>query len=89
MGYCINIVMQAYFNLLKPKSPNIPGEIDETTTGYNQQGQEPQEIIVDKGYLLPSILQHPAGKWCRTSDCDQESISGGSGTTTFWSNLQR
>lgn len=53
--------MHPYFNLLKPKSADIPGKLDETTTGYNQQEQEPQGTIVDKGCLLPSILQHPAG----------------------------
>lgn len=80
--------MHTYFDLLKPKSANIPGELVETTTGHNQQGQEPQETIVDKGYLLPSILQHPTGKWSRTSDFDQQNIAKGSGITTFWSNLQ-
>lgn len=49
--------MLTYFNLLKPKSANILSRLDETTTGYNQQEQEPQETIVDKGCLLPSILQ--------------------------------
>lgn len=85
------MLLNAYFDLLKPKSANIPGELDETTTGYNQQGQEPQETAVDKGCLqrlLPGILQHPAGKWSRTSDFDQENIAEGNGTTTFWSNLQ-
>lgn len=52
MGFCINIVLHAYFDLLKPKSANTPGELDGTTTGYNQQGQEPQETIVDKGCLV-------------------------------------
>lgn len=64
MGYCINTVLNAYFDLLKPKSANIPGELDETTTGYNQQGQKPQETTVDKGCLqrlLHGILQHPTG----------------------------
>lgn len=85
MGFCINIVLHAYFDLLKPKSANIPGELDETTTGYNQQGREPQETIVDKGCL---VAYHPAGKWSRTSDFDRENIAEGSGTKTFWSNLQ-
>lgn len=88
IGVLHNMVLRAYFDLLKPKSDIIPGELDETTTGYNQTGQEPQETTVDKGCMLLSILQHPTGKGSRTSDFDQENIAEGSGTTTFCINLQ-
>lgn len=62
MGYCLNIILHAYFDLLKPKSDNIPGELDKTKLATTNKGKKPQETIVDKGYLLPSIHQHPAGK---------------------------
>lgn len=87
MRNCINIILHAYFDLLS-KSDNIPGELNLASTGCNQEGQEPQETIVDKGCLLLNIHQHRAEKWSRTSDFDQENIAEGSGTTTFWSNLQ-
>lgn len=54
MGFYINIVLHIYFDLLKPKSTNIPGELYETTIGYNQQGQEPQETTVDTDCCLAS-----------------------------------
>lgn len=52
----IHIILHTHFDLLKSKLANIPGELDETTNGYNQWGQEPQQTIAHKGWLLPTIL---------------------------------
>lgn len=53
----MNTILHSNFHKSKPA--NIPGELCKATTDYNQQGPDPQETIIHKGWLLPTL---PNGK---------------------------
>lgn len=68
------MTLHANFDFLKSKLANIPHELDETTTGYNQRGEEPQQRIKHKGWLLSGILKArlaspPIRNWLQCQHC--------------------